>query len=78
MIWDIRMTESEIAANIESPSVECFAECPHFESVSGRCGHDLKQSLLTHFRNHPDTTCPIYNKWRGEEMYRLARRMNSK
>lgn len=61
------------ASNIpDSPAVKCFAECPHFEGVSGRCTHDQVQVLRKHFVDNPKIVCPIYDDWRAEQMQQLA------
>lgn len=61
----------------ESPAVSCFAECPHFEAVSGRCDHDHRAVIVAYFAANPDATCPEYDEWRAEQMAALARRLNS-
>lgn len=53
----------------EQPSgVKCYAECPHFQGVSGRCTHDDAQAIRTHFIENPGRVCPIYDDWRAGEM----------
>lgn len=68
-------TESPVGD--ESPAVECFAECPHFEGVAGACTHEFNQTLIRQFIDNPGATCPIYAEWRAEEMATLAQRLES-
>lgn len=49
-----------------SPAVECFADCPYFETVTGRCTHESNQALRQQFVDDPDTACPIYVEWDGK------------
>ena len=63
---------------VEAPGVECFAECPYFEPVSGRCSHEFRQLLLAHLMAHPDAPCPMYDEWRAEQMCRLERELDAR
>lgn len=62
----------------ESASVECVAECPHFEPVKGSCGHDLEQEVINYFIDNPGCQCPIYGEWRARQMATLAKKLEQK
>ena len=65
-----RMTVSE------STTADCVAECPHFDSVKGTCGHDLEQEIVRYFVDNPGAQCPIYRRWRARRMAELARNLD--
>ena len=56
----------------------CTATCPHYQAVSGRCGHELSQTLRAEFVGAPETTCPVYEGVRDEAMTALADRLESR
>jgi hypothetical protein len=70
------MVDADIRPSAESPAVSCFAECPHFETVSGRCRHESRQVLVEHLMES-DARCPVYDAWRADEMLRLERALTS-
>lgn len=61
----------------EAPAAGCFAECPHFEQVTGACTHECNQTLIQQFVEHPGTNCSVYTKWKAEQMAALAQRLKA-
>jgi hypothetical protein len=37
----------------------CVERCPHRQSVSGACGHDLEDALVREFLDNPGQGCPF-------------------
>lgn len=40
----------------------CTSACPHFESVQGSCGHDMRPALVDYLHENSDAPCPIYQE----------------
>lgn len=71
------MVDSSPSTREVSQAVKCYAECPHFQRVSGRCTHDDVQVLRNHFIENPDVICPVYDEWRAEQMAILERQIEA-
>ncbi|MFB6223390.1 MAG: hypothetical protein ABEH86_06925 [Haloarcula sp.] len=56
------------AADLDFP--DCCAYCPHLESVSATCTHQLRQSLVWELDR--DESCAVYSEQKTKAMRHLA------
>jgi hypothetical protein len=60
----------------ELSPLECCQYCPHRESVTGSCEHDIRQAIVQQLTEGQSGVCPEYREVRSQAMDDLSEQLD--